>query len=225
MTIATISTDLPTRKVHSYAPLYWILAVCIAPTVAAFIAFYGVDWRAKANTKTTNYGELIANPTPLPILVAAQQQISPKAFIPFSNQILSKKWVYLTVGSGVCDESCAKRLFTTRQLRIIAGRERDRIVRVWLVTDYEPIDVRLFAAHPDLVIVRLNSNPSVINNPVNNVSATSFLKPASGTLASQHIWVLDPLTRPMMRFPVNYQPELMKKDLSRLLYASKSWQY
>jgi hypothetical protein len=220
----TISRHLPITKVHSYAPLYWILAVCIAPTVAAFVAFYGVDWRAKANTKTTNYGELIANPTPLPMLLAAQQQINPKELLPFSNQILNKKWVYLTVDSGVCDELCAKRLFTTRQLRAIAGRERDRIIRVWLVTDNAPIDIRLFAAHPDLVIVRLNSDYTATNNPVNNTS-TPFLKPASDTLASQHIWVLDPLTRPMMRFPVNYQPELMKKDLSRLLYASKSWQY
>jgi hypothetical protein len=219
------STQLPIRKAHSYAPLYWVLAVCIAPTVAAFIAFYGIDWHAKANIKTTNYGELLANPTPLPMLLAAQQQISPKEFIPFSNKILNKKWIYLTVGSGVCDEFCAKRLFTTRQLRAIAGRERDRIIRVWLVTDQAPIDVRLFAAHPDLVIVRLNSKNSIINSPVNNTSATPFLKPASGTRVSQHIWVLDPLTRPMMRFPVNYQPELMKKDLSRLLYASKSWQY
>ncbi len=221
----TISTYLPIRKATSYAPLYWVLAVCIAPTIAAFIAFYGIDWRAKTNTKTTNYGKLLVNPTPLPILIAAQQQISPKDFIPFSNQVLSKKWVYLTVGSGVCDELCARRLFTTRQLRTIAGRERDRIVRVWLVTDNAPIDIRLFATHPDLIIVRLNSPPVVINSSLKHTSATPFLKPAFDTLASQHIWVLDPLTRPMMRFPVNYQPELMKRDLSRLLYASKSWQY
>jgi hypothetical protein len=207
-------------KTRSYIPLYCVLAVCIAPTIAALIAFYGIDWNAKTNTGSTNYGDLLPNPVPLPTLTSAQQEVSPNTYIPFSNQVLNKKWIYLTVGSGACDEPCAKRLFTTRQLRAMAGRERDRIKRVWLVTDNLPIDMRLFAAHPDLMVVRINSKSNFIEQTV----STPFLTPATGMLASQHIWVLDPFTRPMMRFPVNYQPERMKKDLSRLLYASKSWQ-
>lgn len=219
----SVSTDRLhlNHKQYSYTPLFWIIFVCMAPSIAAFMVFYAMKWNGKSPISTTNYGDLIPNPMPLPMFVSAQQEVNPGIQIPFSNGVLSKKWVYLTVGSGNCDELCAKRLFTTRQLRAMAGRERDRIKRVWLVTDNLPIDRRLFDAHPDLIIVRINPNRTQVYHTIE----TPFLNAASGSIAAQHIWVLDPFTRLMMRFPVNYQPERMKKDVSRLLYASQSWQH
>ncbi len=199
-------------KRRSKAPLYWVLAICIAPAIAAYTLFYTVDWRAKANTDTTNYGELLPAPVAMPDLSGAPQVLDAQKTQVFDAKTLYKKWVYVTVDSGACDEACATRLVTTRQLRAMMGRERDRIARLWLVTDDAPVDPRLFVAHPDLVMLRVKPQDA------------AFLKAAQGNALTQHIWIIDPLARPMMRYPVDYDHKRMKTDLTKLLYASKGWQ-
>jgi hypothetical protein len=217
----TAAPHLPTTpapKKRSYAPLYWVLAVCIAPTVAAFIAFYAVDWRGRMNTATTNYGELLPNPTPMPDFTGATQIVlpaNPASALEtrrFDAKSLRNKWVYVTVDGGACDEPCAKRLFATRNLRAIMGRERDRVVRLWLVTDDAPIKPELLLAHPELIVLRVAPQ------------SLGFLTPPAGSTVAQHIWIADYLARPMMRYPVEYDPDRMKKDLTKLLYASKAFQ-
>lgn len=208
---STPSTNAtPTQKAsatRSKAPLLWVLGVCIAPLAAAYIAFYGFEWQA--NTGTTNYGELLTAQTQLPAMSTART-LDGK---PFDMKQLFKKWVFVSVDSGVCDEACAKRLFTHRQLKAITGRERDRVARLWFVTDDAPINPALITAHPDLTIVR--------------VSATdlALLPTAAGQGLNQHTWIIDPLGRPMMRYGAAPDPDRMKKDVSKLLTASKNWQH
>jgi hypothetical protein len=193
-------------KPRSKATLYWVLGICIAPTVAAFATYYLVDWQP--NTETTNYGELITGQSVLPTMPNAKT-LDGK---PFNLKQLDKKWVFVSVDSGACDEPCAKRLFTSRQLRAITGRERDRVARLWLVTDDTPIKPELIAVHPDLTIVKV-SPAEATALPVTNASSLN-----------QHTWLIDPLGRPMMRYAADPDPSRMKKDVSKLLYASKSWQ-
>jgi hypothetical protein len=193
-------------KPRSKTALYWVLGICIAPTVAAFATFYLVDW--KPNTETTNYGELLTGQAILPPMLSAKT-LDGK---PFHLHQLDKKWVFVSVDSGACDEPCAKRLFISRQLKAITGRERDRVARLWLVTDTAAIKPELLAAHSDLTIVR-----------VTPVDAAALPVKAEQTL-NQHTWLIDPLGRPMMRYAANPEPDRMKKDLTKLLYASKSWQ-
>ncbi len=200
------STTTAVVKPRSKATLYWIIGICLAPTIAAFATFYLVDWQP--NTETTNYGELLTGQTVLAEMSSAKT-LDGK---PFSIKQLDKKWVFVTIDSGACDEPCAKRLFTSRQLKAITGRERERVARLWLVTDESPIKAELLAAHPDLVVVRVSATQA----------ATLPIK--AGQQANQHTWMIDPLGRPMMRYEANPNPDRMKKDVSKLLYASKSWQ-
>jgi hypothetical protein len=193
-------------KARSKATLYWIVGICIAPTIAAFATFYWVDWQP--NTETTNYGELLTGQS----VVAEMPSAKTLDGKPFSIKQLEKKWVFASVDRGVCDEPCAKRLFTSRQLKAITGRERDRVVRLWLVTDDAPIKPELLTAHPDLVVVRVKQ------------ADVAVLSVKAGQLQNQHTWIIDPLGRPMMRYEASPDPDRMKKDLTKLLYASKSWQ-
>ena len=195
----------PAPKPRSKSTLYWVLAVCAAPTIAAFATYYLVDWQP--NTETTNYGELLTGQAAL-VQMPSAQTLEGK---PFDIKSLDKKWVFASVDGGACLEPCAKRLFTSRQLRAITGRERERVARLWLVTDDASVSPELMAAHPDLTIVRVKA--SDIRLPV----------PASSSL-TEHTWLIDPLTRPMMRYSADPDPSRMKKDVSKLLYASKSWQ-
>ncbi len=202
----TQTTSTAAHKPRSKAAFYWVLGICIAPTIAAYATFYLVDWAP--NTETTNYGELLTGQATLPALPSAKT-LDGK---PFDFKQLEKKWVFVSVDGGACDESCAKRLFTSRQLKAITGRERDRVARVWLVTDDAPIKPELLTAHPDLAVVRVNA-----------ADAGALPVKVSHTL-NQHTWIIDPLGRPMMRYNASPDPDRMKKDLSKLLYASKSWQ-
>ncbi len=202
----THTHDNRSTKPRSKAALYWVLGICIAPTIAAFATFYLVDW--KPNTETTNYGELLTGQQTLPEMSSANT-LDGKAF---SIKQLDKKWVFISVDSGACGEPCAKRLFTSRQLKAITGRERDRVARLWLVTDALTINPELLKAHPDLIVVRV-------------APADAAALPVGGSKAlDQHTWLIDPLGRPMMRYTANPEPDRMKKDLTKLLYASKSWQ-
>jgi hypothetical protein len=185
---------------------------------AAYIAYYGFDWTA--NTDTTNYGELLTGQTELPIMPSATT-LDGK---PFTMKQVFKKWTFLSVDSGACNEPCAKRLFTHRQLKAITGRERERVARLWLVTDDAQIKPELLAAHPDLIVVRVKPEDlkglqakTRPNAPVLNASA-------AGQGLDQHTWLIDPLGRPMMRYDAEPNPDRMKKDVSKLLYASKNWQ-
>jgi hypothetical protein len=200
----TPQTVLP--KPRSKATLYWVLGICIAPTVAAFATFYLGDW--KANADTTNYGELLTGQAVLPAMTSART-LDGK---PFDIKQLSKKWVFVSVDTAACGEPCAKRLFTSRQLRAITGRERDRVARLWLVVDDAPINAELLAAHPDLTVVRVSP------------ADAAALPVKTAQSINQHTWLIDPLGRPMMRYLAEPEPDRMKKDLTKLLYASKSWQ-
>lgn len=203
--VNTLPADNQPINPRSKATLYWIVGVCLAPTIAAFATYYLVDW--KPNTETTNYGELLTGQSALPVMPSAKTLDGQ----PFDLKTIHKKWVFVSVDSGACAEPCAKRLYTSRQLRAITGRERDRVTRLWLVTDNAPIAPELLAAHPDLTIVRVL--PNEVGLPM-----------ASNGTMNQYTWILDPLTRPMMRYGAEPDPNRMKKDVSKLLYASKSWQ-
>jgi hypothetical protein len=193
-------------KNGSKAPMLWVIAVCIAPMIAAYAVYYGMDWQP--NTETTNYGELLTGQAELPTMPSATT-LDGK---PFTMKQVFKKWTFITVDSGECNESCAKRLFTHRQLKAITGRERERVARLWFVTDDAVIKPELLTAHPDLIVVRVK--PQELQG----------LQASSGQTLAQHTWMIDPLGRPMMRYGAAPDPDKMKKDVSKLLYASKNWQ-
>jgi hypothetical protein len=91
-----------------------IFAVCAAPFVLAWTAYYFYKPTARMN-----YGELL--PTqPVPVLsteLAAQKQ-----------------WLMVWQVPTPCDTACEKVLYSTRQLRSMLGKERTRVQRV-LLTD------------------------------------------------------------------------------------------
>ena len=47
------------------------------------------------------------------------------------------------------------------------------------------------------------------------------LPPAGATVPADHVYVVDPLGNLMMRFPAEADPNRMKKDIAKLLRASR----
>jgi cytochrome oxidase Cu insertion factor (SCO1/SenC/PrrC family) len=189
-------TDATASARRSRRTLWLILAVCAAPIVASYAAYY--FWQPSGHV---NYGELIG-PNPLP-----HASLTLTDGRPFRMSQLGGSWVMLAASPAACDDKCREKLVYMRQVRLAQGRESERVARVWLLTDRGTPDAALVAEHPGLVVV--NGADAIVQ---------ALSAPRS---ALEHIYVVDPLGNLMMRFPENPDPRKMLKDLSRLLRHSK----
>jgi hypothetical protein len=177
--------------------LWLILAICAAPVIASYVAYY--MWQPSGHV---NYGELLA-PRALPD--SALERLEGGAF---RFAALKTNWVLLSVDDAACDERCRSKLVYMRQLRLAQGRDIARVQLVWIVMNNGKPEARLLEQHPDLQVVRARTNETLEALPA----------PAS---PNPHIYVIDPLGNLMMRFPADPDPRRMLKDLSRLLRHSK----
>ncbi len=180
--------------------LFAVIAVCAAPLIASYFMYYVVKPQAR-----TNYGTLIdPRQFPMPPLGSINLNGEPQELRDFSG-----KWVMLYVDSSDCDKACKQRLYEMRQLRLTQGKERDRVERVWLVTDNAPIETIILREYEGTRVLRVDPQ-----------RLSKWLPPEPGGSIADHFYLIDPLSNLMMRYPLNADPNKIKKDLSRLLRAS-----
>ncbi len=194
-----MSNDAPTQ---SRKTLWLVAAVCIAPFVASFAAyyFYQPDGRV-------NYGELMADQQ-LP--AAALKLTDGKAF---ALAQLRGKWLFVTVDDAACDAYCEKKLWQIRQVRKTQGKYPERIERVWLITGGGQPAPRLSSEFEGTWLVNVAGSAAA-------GSAVLEALPHAGTL-TDHIYLVDPLGNLVLRYPRAADPSRMKKDLDRLLRVSR----
>jgi hypothetical protein len=182
-----------------------VLAVCAAPVVASYFSYFVLRPQGR-----TNYGALIEPTRSLPALPL--RTLDGQAVDAAS---LKGQWLLLALGPGACDAACEKRLYTQRQLREMLGRERDRVDKLWLVTDDAEVPAGLRDA--------LKADPSLQVLRVPRASLAAWLQPESGHALEDHLYLVDPMGEWMMRMPAEPDPSRVKRDLERLLRASSSW--
>jgi cytochrome oxidase Cu insertion factor (SCO1/SenC/PrrC family) len=128
---------------------------------------------------------------------------------------LRNQWLLVVVGNGACEEACMQRLYMQRQLRQMVGRERDRLDKIWLIVDEAPVSAELKAY--------LTGPEPVQTYRVPQAELAAWLQPATGQNLQNHLYVVDPMGEWMMRFPPQPEPAQVKRDLEKLLRASKFW--
>jgi len=175
-----------------------IFAVCAAPVIASYYTYYVIRPEGR-----TNYGALVEPMRPVGALGATPE-------LPGGLSSLRGRWVMLVAAPAACDAACREHLYDIRQVRLTTGKDRDRVERAWLVLDAADPDPALLAQHEGLVVLRAAAG-----------QAAGVLAPAEGNEPSDHIYMIDPLGNLMMRFPKNADPSRMKKDLAKLLRASR----
>jgi hypothetical protein len=183
-----------------------VLAVCAAPVIASYFTYFVLRPQGR-----NNYGELIQPTRSLPEALV-MRDLNDKTVLPKS---LRGQWLLVSVAGTACDSACDKRLFTQRQLREMLGKERDRVDKVWFITDDKALAQPLRAA--------VLAAPAVTVLRVDRAALAAWLAPASGATLEDHLYVVDPMGEWMMRLPVNPEPAKVKKDLERLLRASSFW--
>lgn len=184
-----------------------VLAVCAAPVVASYLAYYVIQPSGRSN-----YGALIDPPPALP----ADMPLATLDGAPVAPASLHGQWLLVAVGPAACDTACERRLFTQRQLREMLGRERDRLDKVWLVTDTAALRPELRRA--------LESPPAEVTMlRVPEAALGRWLVPEAGHRLEDHLYLVDPRGQWAMRMPADPDPGRVRRDLDRLLRASSSW--
>jgi hypothetical protein len=173
--------------------------ISLAPFVASFLLYY--LWKPQT---FTNYGELL-EVTPLAGVAVANRDGKV-----FRFDELRGKWVFLMVDAGVCDEYCQSKLYLMRQIRLTQGKNRDRIERLWLISD----DVQPAPG--------IESQYQGTRQFIGDADQILRLLPAPHS-ARDHIYLVDPFGNLMMRFPRDADPQQMKKDVTRLVKVSSGW--
>jgi hypothetical protein len=182
-----------------------VLLVCAAPVIASYFSYFVLRPQARSN-----YGELIQPTRTMPALPLQTLDAQPVQAASLRGQ-----WLLLALGGGACDAACDKRLYTQRQLREMLGRERDRIDKLWLVTDTVPVPPALRSA--------LQADVSLQVLRVPREALSTWLQPEPGRALEDHLYLVDPMGEWMLRLPAEPEPARVKRDLERLLRASASW--
>ncbi len=118
----------------------------------------------------------------------------------------------LHVDSGECADPCQQKLWQMRQLRLTAGKDRDRIERVFLIIDDTPLQTLLLREFEGTLFLRARSA---------ELQLFLALPETPDATLFDHVWLLDPLGNQMFRWPRRADPNRMKRDLGRLLKASR----
>jgi len=197
--------DAERRKKSGRIKMLMVVLVCAAPVIASYLTYFVIRPEGR-----TNYSSLILPTKSLPDLPLQALDGSPVKAASLRGQ-----WLLVAVGPSSCDAACEKRLFMQRQLREMLGRERDRLDKVWLVTDTGPLTPALREA--------LGGNAPVTALRVAPAALAAWLAPGEGHTLQEHLYVVDPMGEWMMRVPANADPGRVKRDLGRVLRASGSW--
>ncbi len=189
-----MSNDVPSR---SRRTLWLVAAVCIAPFVASFAAYYFYQPDARVN-----YGELL-EAKPLPAMPMKQVDGGD-----FSFAQLQGKWLFVMVDDAACNAYCEKKLWQIRQVRKTQGKYPQRIERVWLVTGSGQPQPRLREEFAGTWLISATGSPQLAALPYQGAR-------------TDHIYLVDPLGNLVLRYPRDADPSRMRKDLERLLKVSR----
>lgn len=177
-----------------------VLAVCAAPMLGSYLTYYVIKPGGR-----TNYGALIdPRAHPIPEMKATTLDGKPSSLDEYKG-----KWIMLLSGPSNCQQECKDRLYAMRQLRLMQGKEMERVERVWLILDDQPLASGLMSPDEGTHLLR-----------VSKAAVQAWLPVEAGGDASQHMYLIDPLGNLMMRFPKDADPSKVKKDLGKLLKAS-----
>lgn len=186
-----------------------VLAICAAPVVASYFAYYVVR---PSSGQPTNYGSLIVPQRPMPDAATLPATDLQGQAVPLRS--LRGNWLLTMVEPSPCYDSCKGKLYWMRQLKAAQGKDQDRIDRLWLVPDNGPIASEVLEAYQGTVVLRAP-----------RAALQSWLPADAGTTMEQHLYLIDPMGNLMMRFPKDADANKIKGDITKLLRASASWQH
>lgn len=196
----------PARTRVGRLKMLLVLLLCASPVIASYVTYFFIRPEGR-----TNYSALILPTRSLP----AELNLRTLDGEPVTPRSLHGQWLMVVVGPAACDPACEQRLFMQRQLREMLGRERERLDKVWLITDDAPVSAAMRES--------LGGKAPVTVLRADGATVARWLQPEAGHALSEHLYIVDPMGEWMMRVPVNPEPARVKRDIDRVLRASAFW--
>ena len=206
MPAPALDDDAARRTAAGRRKMLLVLLVCAAPVIASYLTYFVIRPAAR-----TNYSTLIEPPREIPATLPLRD-LQDRPVDPTS---LHGQWLLVVVAGGQCDAACEKRLWLQRQLRETLGRDADRLDKVWLVDDAQPLrpeTAQAVAAGVPVNVLRIDA-----------AALQTWLKPADGQPLRDHFYIVDPRGHWMMRSPGEPEPGRLKRDLEKLMRGSAGW--
>lgn len=175
--------------------LLLIAVVFFGPLIGAAWLYYGGD-SLQPETRA-NHGALLE-----PI-------VNLHELVPDSAVLGNRAWLLLYANAAVCAEDCRHALYTTRQSRLMLGKEMDRVMRVFLHGAEPPDTLFIAEEHGGLITLQDDALRSVLDNK----------KPRS--LAAGGYYLIDPHGNLVLYFRPDINPRDMVADMKRLLKLSR----
>ncbi|KNZ30605.1 MAG: transmembrane protein [Methylibium sp. NZG] len=197
--------DAARRTARGRLKMLLVLLVCASPVIASYFTYFVIRPDGR-----TNYSELILPSRALPDLA-----LTDLTGAPVKAATLKGQWLLVVVSGGACDALCERHLWLQRQLRETLGREKDRLDKLWLITDTA-------TPRPQTLQAITTGVPTAVLR-VPEAALAQWLAPAAGKSLGQHLFIVDPMGEWMMRVPGDPEPSRLKRDVEKLLRASKSW--
>ena len=195
--------------------IFWLIVfVCSAPVVLATVMYYHFK-----PTSFINYGEIIKPPINISD-IAVNEKKRPSiesAFVDTaeSNQKIDSlmglggRWILAyIVTKDKCGPSCLDSLYLTRQVRLMTGKNRFRVERLYLDLSGK-----------DNIAINFSDKSFQGLWYFGGQASQSPFK--SKNISFDGIWIMDPMGNLVMRYPVDADIKKVYKDLSRLLKASR----
>jgi len=205
MTTSTHLPSLPSSQRRSLLPLIAVLALSLAPVVAAVLAYYVPTLRP---AEASNYGALVEPQRPIP--PATELPLTTLDGKLFDLNSLRGRWVLATADGAACPEACARKLFILRNTHASQGKNVERLVRVWFITDDAPVPQTVLDAYQGTVMVRVD--PERLKAYLPMIEPQSLADP---------LWIIDPLGNLILRYPANADAVRFRKDVSKIVYNSR----
>ena len=199
-----VNPEKPAKRLFWYRiKLLALVAVFLSPFIGGWLALYVFELRPDSG----NYGSLVQPVRKIdwPLLSNRDGERSEDGF--------GGKWRLLLFAGDDCAERCRENLYYMRQIRILLGRDTERLLNV-LVTG-QPLDEPMKAFlkdYPDLVVVENYRSTALY-------SQFDVDEQAAGD--SPRMYLVDPDDNLMMHYPPENDQNRVLEDLKRLMKLSQ----
>ena len=177
--------------------LLFIAAVFFVPLLVAAVLYYSGNLVPPAGR--TNNGALLE-----PVINLSDELPDSPLY-----KLGAGHWLLVYENSGNCDTRCEEALYSIRQMRLMLGKEMDRVRRIFLHGETPPDTVLLAAEHQGLISLQDDDLSDLITQKI----------PSS--LAAGGYFLIDPHTNLVMYFHPGIDPSAMVEDIKRLLKLSR----
>ncbi len=190
-------TDQGAAKPRGQLQLALIAAIFIGPLVlAAWLYYGGQSYQPEGRA---NHGVLLEP-------IVNLNDAVPGVELPAGSEA---HWRLVYVNTGPCGDDCREGLYTIRQIRLMLGREMERVDRIFLHGE-APLDTLFIEAeHEGLVTLGEASLASYLQSRLPQET------PGNG------YYLVDPLGNLVLYFPPGITPRDMVSDIKRLLRLSR----